>query len=391
MSVMPEARKESTVVTPQAEVATSVATEPGPRRRRGRHRRRNAAVAGTVAVVAAAGTALAVAGPFGGPAAPGGSGSAAGTSLQTIVRQTLESQTSVNATLGYAGHYVVAGKGAGAITWLPAAGRVIRQGQVLYRVDNGTPVFLLYGTVPAWRTLSEGLTGADVRQLNRDLVNLGYANSADISALGWDYFSWETAYALELLQEHLGLTQTGTLPLGQAVFLPSAIRVTNVTGSLGGPAAGTVLLGSSTRRVVTIALDAAQQSEVAVGDKVTITLPDGRVTPGVVSSVGSVATAGSNPTITVLVTLSDRRAVGALDEAPVTVSITVASAADALVVPVDALLATSAGGYAVEEVTSGGRRDLVPVSLGLFDDADGLVQITGAGLAAGQRVVVPAQ
>jgi hypothetical protein len=387
-NTVPEAPEENTAVTPHAAAEMAAATEPDPRRRRSRHRRRRAAVAGTVAVVAAAGTALAVVGPFGGPA-PAASGNAAGTSLQTIIRQTLESQTSVDATLGYAGHYGVVGKGGGTITWLPAAGRVIRQGQVLYRVDNGTPVFLLYGTVPAWRALSEGLSGADVRQLNRDLVNLGYANGADISAVGWDYFSWETAYALELLQEHLGLTQTGTLPLGQAVFLPSALRVTNLTGSLGGPAAGTVLLGTSTRRVVTIALDASQQSEVTVGDKVRITLPDGQVTPGVVSSVGSVATGGSNPTITVQVTPSDRRAVGTLDEAPVTVSITTASAPDALVVPVDALLATSAGGYAVEEITAGGRHDLVPVSLGLFDDADGLVQITGAGLAAGQRVVVP--
>jgi hypothetical protein len=32
----------------------------------------------------------------------------------------------------------------------------------------------------------------------------------------------------------------------------------------------------------------------------------------------------------------------------------------------------------------------VPVDLGLFDDADGLVQVLGSGLKAGQRVVVPA-
>jgi hypothetical protein len=44
----------------------------------------------------------------------------------------------------------------------------------------------------------------------------------------------------------------------------------------------------------------------------------------------------------------------------------------------------------VEEVTSGGRHRLVPVTLGLFDDAAGLVQVSGSGLAAGQRVVVPA-
>ena len=34
---------------------------------------------------------------------------------------------------------------------------------------------------------------------------------------------------------------------------------------------------------------------------------------------------------------------------------------------------------------------LVAVSVGLFDDADGLVQVSGSGLAAGQRVVVPGE
>ena len=166
--------------------------------------------------------------------------------------------------------YRVAGQGGGTITWLPAAGRVIRQGQVLYRVDNATPVFLLYGTVPAWRALAEGMTGADVAQLNRDLVALGYATRAALGpASGWDYFSAETAYALELLQAHLGLTVTGTLPLGQAVFVPSALRVTTVNGSLGSPASGTILTATSTTPVVTIALDAAQQSEVKAGDTVT--------------------------------------------------------------------------------------------------------------------------
>jgi hypothetical protein len=44
----------------------------------------------------------------------------------------------------------------------------------------------------------------------------------------------------------------------------------------------------------------------------------------------------------------------------------------------------------VEVVGTGRIHRLVPVSLGLFDDADGMVQVTGSGLAAGQRVVVPA-
>jgi len=90
------------------------------------------------------------------------------------------------------------------------------------------------------------------------------------------------------------------------------------------------------------------------------------------------------------VTPTDPAATGNLDQAPVTVSITTASVKDALVVPVDALLALAGGGYAVEVVSSSGLHSLVPVTLGLFDDADGLVAVTGSGLAAGQHVVVPA-
>ena len=71
------------------------------------------------------------------------------------------------------------------------------------------------------------------------------------------------------------------------------------------------------------------------------------------------------------------------------VTITNASVPDALVVPITALLARSGGAYAVEVVAAGGSHHLVAVSLGLFDDADGLVQVTGSELAAGQEVVVP--
>src|SRR5215813_6299143 len=372
----------------RAAAGMSVPAEPDPGR--ARRRRRRVVLAGAAALVAAAGVTIAVTDPFAGTGHAGGGPAASGypTSVSTIARRLLQSQTSVSATLGYAGSYTATGHG-GTLTWLPAAGQIIRQGQVLYRVGNGTPVFLLYGQVPAWRALSAGVHGADVRQLNRALVALGCATRAQLDPAS-KYFTAATGYALERLQARLGLPQTGTLPLGQAVFLPSAIRVTTVPGALGAPAAGAVLAATSARHVVTIALDAAQQSEVQAGDKVMITLPDGRVTPGVVSSVGKVATGGNNPTITVTVTLNHPKAAGALDQAPVTVSITTATAPNALVVPVGALLARAVGGYAVEEVTAGGRHHLVPVTLGLFDDAAGLVQVSGAGLAAGQRVVVPA-
>jgi multidrug efflux pump subunit AcrA (membrane-fusion protein) len=132
-----------------------------------------------------------------------------------------------------------------------------------------------------------------------------------------------------------------------------------------------------------------------IGDEVTITLPNNRTTPGVISSVGTVAAssgsggANGSPTITVLVNPTDPTATGTWDQAPVNVTITTGTVTNVLVVPVDALLAQAGGGYAVEVVGTDGIHRLLPVKLGLFDDADGLVQVNGSRLAPGQRVVMP--
>ncbi|HEY6276182.1 MAG TPA: peptidoglycan-binding protein, partial [Streptosporangiaceae bacterium] len=358
----------------------------------GRPRRRRWWVAaGVVAVVAVAGVLAGVLYPFGGSGPRGSGGGGASPVLGTVTLGTLTSRTTVGGTLGYAGSYSVINQAQGTYTALPAAGRVIRRGQVLYQVD-GAPVVLLYGQVPAYRALLEGVTGADVRELNRDLVTLGYATRAGLDPSS-DYFSPGTAYALEQLQAHLGVTQTGSLSLGQAVFLPSAVRVTADAATLGGPAApgSPALTATSTTPQVTIALDPALQSEVKAGDKVTVTLPDQHSTPGVVTGVGKVASSGprgpgAGPAVTVDVALSHPKTAGGLDQAPVQVSITTAEAKNVLAVPVTALLATTSG-YQIQVARPGGHYRFVPVSLGLFDGATGLVQVTGPGLRAGQKVV----
>jgi hypothetical protein len=377
-----------------------------------------------VAAAAVAATVAGINGAFGRSGRPG-TGNADPTSTAAVTQQTLTSQTQMNATLGNGGSYSVVNQASGTITALPSMGSTLRQGQVLYQVD-GSPVVLLYGQVPAYRALSDGMTGADVAELNADLVSLGYATSTQLNPRSGN-FSLETAYALEKLQAHLGLTPTGDLTLGQAVFLPGAIQVTSlgqnaVPGSRAQPGSA-LLTASSTTPVVTINLDPAQESEVKDGEQVTITLPSNQMTPGVVSSIGTVATtqssgassgsgsstgsdsssgsggstgsdsssgsASSSATITVEVALSDPKAAAGLTQAPVTVTITTGSVKNALVVPVDALLAQPGGEYAVE-VTGPSGHHLAPVSVGLFDDAAGLVQVTGSGLAIGQHVVVPA-
>jgi Putative peptidoglycan binding domain len=412
-----------------------------------RHRGPRRWVAVVVVVVVAGGVgAAAAAGAFGRGGGTEASTASSGyrTSTAVVTRRSLTSQTQVDATLGDAGTWPVVvpsasssgsssagssssssagGSSSGMFTWLPTVGRTVRQGQVIYRV-SGSPVVLLYGSIPSYRDLSEGLIGADVRELNTGLVKLGYTTRASLGPRsGWDYYSAATASAVELLQSKLGLAVTGTLSLGQAAFLPGPALITALgsTAALGGPATpgSVVATASSTTPVVSIDLDAAQQSEVKNGDPVSITLPDGSTTPGVISQISRAASSSSSgstgsgsgsgsqnsgnsgsgsgsgggssgtpATITVLVSLIHPKAAGKLNQAPVTVTVTTGSVADVLTVPVDALLARPRGGYAVE-VVSGWRHHLVTVTPGMFDDTAGLVQVSGAGLSPGQRVVVP--
>jgi hypothetical protein len=281
-----------------------------------------------------------------------------------------------------------------AFTMLPSPGRVVRRGQALYAVD-GQPVLLLFGEVTAWRAFRPGMSpGPDVAQLNANLRALGYGGG-----LG-DSFNAATRRALAALQAARGLARTGVLPLGSLVFKPGAVRVTSVIPTLGQAVQpGPVLQVSSTRHRVAIKLDVAHQTRVKVGDPVTIALPSGQTTAGRVSAVGSVASApsggssddgDSTPTIAVSVRLLQQEVAGQLDQAPVSVAITTESVENVLVAPVNALLALAGGGYAVEVVDAAGTHRLVPVTLGLFDDAQGLVEVSGAGLRAGQRIVVPA-
>jgi hypothetical protein len=150
---------------------------------------------------------------------------------------------------------------------------------------------------------------------------------------------------------------------------------------------------------VSVALNPDLQSEVTAGDRVTITLPDGSTTLGRVSSVGKVATVSSNdsggsdtgPTVPVQIRPANPKATGGLDQALVEVAIIDHTVHDALAVPVYALLARAGGGYLVEVASGDGAHHLVRVHLGLFDDAAGMVQVSGSGLAVGQRVVVPGE
>lgn len=306
-------------------------------------------------------------------------------------------------------------------TWLPEVGAVIKEDQAVYSVSD-EPVPLLYGSIPAYRAFSLGMSdGADVGQLTQDLIALGYGTGLAQS----DHYSSATAAAVDRWQKALDLPVTGAILLGQVVFEPGLIRVTSVApslgeavagaGSAGGPGGGggVVLTATGTTPVVTVALDVDQEYLVEPGDAVTVVLPDGTSTVGGhIEAVGTVATcpgggagsgpgAGSSdqspcasgaanstasPTVPVTVTLDRAPSGGALDQAPVSVDITTERAEHVLAVPVSALLALRGGGFGVE-VADGRRTRLVGVTTGLYSNT--LVQVSGTGIAAGMRVEVP--
>lgn len=331
--------------------------------------------------------------PFGARPATTTIDSGAPAGLAQVTRGDLSARSMQNGTLGYAGDYELVNRASGTLTRLPAVGDVLRQGRPLYWVD-GEPVLVLQGgSTPAYRELSWGTEGVDVRQLNRALVALGYANRSALDPNS-DYFGERTHKALQRLQDDVGMAETGRLELGQVVFVQAnEIRITEVKGVRGGSAGPnqSIMKASSTARQVTVELSASQQSSVAVGDDVTITLPTGRTTGGKVSAVGRVATkTDTSTTIQVLIKPTAPKETGQLDQAPVQVSIVAETVKDVLSVPVNALLALAGGGYAVEVVDADGAHRLVPVRRGLFDDSGGRVEVSGAGLVAGQNVVVPA-
>jgi peptidoglycan hydrolase-like protein with peptidoglycan-binding domain len=373
-----------------------------------------AAVAGAlVGGLVAGGVAVAVSGNSDSTASSSGNSSQVATA--SVVRTTLTTPVQVGGSIGYDGSYAIANLrgGGGVYTWLPEPGQVIKQDQPLYSVSN-EPVPLLYGSLPAYRAFDAGMSdGADVGQLTRDLIALGYGAGLTQS----NHYSSATAGAVQRWQSALGLQATGEIPLGDVVFEPGPIRVTSVTPSPGAPTGGgagggAVLTATSTTPIVVVDLDVSEEYLVKPGDAVSIVLPDGTSTVGGrIETVGTVATcpggggvgngassagespcssAGSNsnaaPTVTVIITLDGTPPEATLDLAPVNVDITTQQVDNVLAVPVNALLALQGGGFGVDVVT-GNSVHLVGVTTGLYSNT--LVQVSGAGLTPGTLVEVP--
>jgi len=337
-----------------------------------RARRRRGVLAASLAAAAVAGAVAAVAVRGGQTASAAPPPPRAATA--TVVRTNLVTTALTGGTLGYAPTRPVLNLVTGIYTWLPRPGALVRAGGVLYRVDD-SPVTLMAGAVPAWRPFGIGMTdGPDVRQLQAGLIAGHFAGGLFTTPTG--HYDLATADAVERWQAARGLTVTGWIPLGQVVFLPTAVLVGAMDVAAGEAAAAgqRPYQVTTSQRTVTVPVNSTLPPAFA-GERVSIVLPSQATVPGTISAAGSAQ-----------LTVTPRGATGTGTNVQVQVSLAVQSARDVLAVPVSALLALAGGGYGLEVVGPSGVHRLVGVTAGLF--ASGQVQVSGAGIAAGTRVVV---
>jgi peptidoglycan hydrolase-like protein with peptidoglycan-binding domain len=356
--------------------------------------RRRTFVGGALAAVGLLGTGgVTLAGLAGGSSAGAADSSTTTLPLTTktakVSTRDLVQTEQVDGRLGYGATRTVTGGPEGVIPALPAEGTVVDRGGSLWEVDGAPGPALLFGDKPMWRRLASGVDdGADVHELEDNLVALGFADPAVVTVD--DKYTSATAAAVKRWQKARGLDQTGAVEPTDVVFATGPMRIATLKAAVGDRSGGTTAVFETTgaEQIVLVKLDTDKASVAKQDAAVTIDLGDNRTIAGRVRSVGTVVQSETSQGqtsnyIEVVVAIAGGQTAG-LDDAPVTVNFTSSSATGVLAVPVRALLALAEGGYAVERVTATGT-ELVPVELGAF--ADGYVQITGT-VAAGDTVVV---
>jgi len=251
-------------------------------------RRRRVALAG--AGLAAVGTATVLVVLAGSSGTGAAETPATTTVTATVERRDLIQTDDEPGTLGYQDSRIAYAALAGTVTWLPAPGQVVAPDHRLFALD-GQPVVLMRGSVPMYRALATGITdGPDVRELESDLVALGYDPYRAITID--DHYSAATAAAVNRWKKAHGLTQNGQVELGRIVFLPGIRRVTTLdvhAGQLLPPGAALPVLSTTAHhQVATVQLDAGRQTEAITGEHVDVTLPNEQVVRGfITTSAGS--------------------------------------------------------------------------------------------------------
>lgn len=292
----------------------------------------------------------------------------------------------------------------GAITHIAPAGTAVTTGTVLFW-QNGFPVVAIEGDASTTPSLARALNakssdGVDVKLLETFLSTAGF-DPGKVLTID-DHWDLATSAAVVQWLGSLGIPAdpaSVTVPVGSFIVVPGGLFTGTPNVAEGAiPTGDTVVtsLTTAAREITTTA--PVGGTTFVVGATIDVMFPDGTVSPGTVVKVGNVATNASNtpgatPSVPITIDVAGVPAtVDAFVQIPVTLQVVAQEEKQAFVVPVSALVALAEGGFAVEVVT-GQNADgtnatkLVGVKPGMY--ADGFVSITGTGVTAGSKVVVP--
>ncbi len=267
------------------------------------------------------------------------------------------------------------------ITSIISVNTVLQSGDALYSVD-GHPVIALDGELPVWRSLSiSSKDGADIKQLEASLVALGFDPNSRVKVD--EHFDAATQSMVKAWQTGLGLTATGSVPVGSIVFVPMKSSVTTVSklvGSKVGDGDSVLTLTAATQNVV-IDVPAGDQAQVVPGLKVKIGQVDGEV-----KQLRSAIMGGTAVVQAVLTPSEPLASVSA--GSTVKVTFTVVMATNVLLVPASALVSRLDGTYAVQVGTT--YASAAWKSVKLLGVSGGTAAIEGDSLDASTKVLVPA-
>ncbi|MGV4301605.1 efflux RND transporter periplasmic adaptor subunit [Trueperella pyogenes] len=306
-------------------------------------------------------------------------------STETVTKGNLSENVEVKGVLSLGQSRTYGTQLSGTVTSIAAPGTKIETGSEVMRVDD-TPVVAMKGDLPAWRAFGPGMSdGRDVMQLEENLHRLGYfSGKPDM------HFDRQTAVAVAKWKKDRGLDSSGSIELGRIVFVPSDLVVTTNKVTPGEPAGEQMIECTGTEKQVVAEIHPNSQKLLPKGAEVTVTLPDGKNTKGVVERVDQAVEKEDKKgekvvRIPVKISLKDPAAAEQYLDATVGIQTSREIKQDVLSVPVRALLAEPGNKYAVE-VVRGDKVDRVPVELGDF--ADSRVEIRSGDLNEGDKVVV---
>ncbi len=282
----------------------------------------------------------------------------------------------------------------------------------LYESSGTFGSILLFGQIPAWREIKLGITpGLDIKQLKHNLVMLGYGSESPINESS-EIFTALTMQSIKNMQADLGLNSTGTLSLGDVVFLPgkSIVQYNSNFPSIGTVAnPNTVVLSllpieeeslsnnalnsSSYKSLqkVSTTIPVVNKELIEINSQVKIELPNEVEVYGSVSEIGKIAIVpqgnqSGDPYLEVSITINDDKSFPEWTGADVTVYVTREIASGVMAVPITSLVSLLRGGYGLEVVTDNATQ-LVPVEIGMY--SDGWVEISSEYIQTGVQVMNP--